>query len=336
MPVPEKMLDRKLTHIRAGQYVPADFIIADAKDGDIGFGAGAPGPVYDQDNQPTDRMRPLADYRAGMHEMVRSGLVDIMLTSVSSAEALHAAGTYADTPVIAAVRVNDTTDIWSLRGGAYRTLHARPFRTARLKHARRVADLGLYSVTFYNDLDRDVATLESYAAFREEAEAVGMRHFLEVFNPAFPIDTGGVDLGFYVTDAIARALAGVASAERPLFLKMSYNGPHAMEELASFDPQNLIVGILGGTAGTTRDTMELVAQAERHGARVALFGRKIWYAESPLEVVRLMRRVIERDVSPSEAVRLYHDVIAKAGIRARRPLDQDSEVTDPILKAGAC
>ena len=82
--------------------------------------------------------------------------------------------------------------------------------------------------------------------------------------------------------------------------------------------------------------MELVAQAERHGARVALFGRKIWYAESPLEVVRLMRRVIERDVSPSEAVRLYHDVIAKAGIRARRPLDQDSEVTDPILKAGAC
>jgi DhnA family fructose-bisphosphate aldolase class Ia len=335
MSAPEKTLDRKLAKIRAGQYVPADFIIADAKDGDMGFGAGAPGPVYDQDNRPTDRMRPVADYRAGMGEMVRSGLIDIMLTSISSAEVLRAEGTYADSPVTAAVRLNDSTDIWSLRGAKYRTLQARPFRTARLKHARAVADLGLYSVTFYNDIDRDVATLEAYAAFREEAEAVGMRHFLEIFNPAFPVDTGGVDLGFYVNDAIARALAGVASAERPLFLKMSYNGPRAMEELASYDPQNLIVGILGGAAGTTRDTMELVAQAERYGARVALFGRKIWYAESPSEIVRLMRRVIEREASPREAVRLYHDALAKAGIRARRSLDQDSAVTDPVLQVGA-
>ncbi|MBR0752346.1 hypothetical protein JQ604_09135 [Bradyrhizobium jicamae] len=331
----EKSLDRKLARIRAGQYLPVDFIIADAKDGDMGFGAGAPGPVYDRDNQPTDRMRPVADYRAGMREIVGSGLVDIMLTSVSSAEMLHANGCYTDTPVTPAVRLNDTTDIWSLRGGAYRTAQARPFRTARIKHARAAADLGLYSVTFYNDVDRDVATLEAYAAFREDAEAGGMRHFLEVFNPAFPIDTGGVDPGFYVNDAIVRALAGVASPERPLFLKMSYNGPRAMEELASFDPQNLVVGILGGAAGTTRDTMELIAQAERYGARVALFGRKIWYAESPIEIVRLMRRVVEREASPGEAVRLYHDVLAKAGIRARRPLEQDSEVTDPILKGGA-
>ena len=335
MPVPEKTLDRKLAHIRAGQYVQADFIIADAKDGDMGFGAGAPGPVYDQDNQPTDRMRRVADYRAGMCDMVRSGLVDIMLTSVSSAEALHANGAYADTSVTPAVRLNDTTDIWSLRGSAYRTLQARPFRTARLKHARAIADLGLYSVTFYNDIDRDVTTLEAYAAFREEAEAVGMRHFLEVFNPAFPIDTGGVDLGLYMNDAIVRALAGVASPERPLFLKMTYNGARAMEELASFDPQNLIVGILGGAAGTTRDTMELVAQAERHGARVALFGRKIWHAESAMEIVRLMRRVVKREASPSEAVRLYHDLLAKAGIRARLPLDKDSKVTDPTLEAEA-
>jgi hypothetical protein len=54
-----------------------------------------------------------------------------------------------------------------------------------------------------------------------------------------------------------------------------------------------------------------------------------------MEIVRLMRRVIEREASPSEAVRLYHDVLARVGIRARRPLDEDSEVTDPILKAGA-
>ena len=56
MPAGEKALDHKLVRIRAGQYVPADFIIADAKDADMGFGAGAPGPVYNDNNQPTDRV----------------------------------------------------------------------------------------------------------------------------------------------------------------------------------------------------------------------------------------------------------------------------------------
>ena len=35
-------------------------------------------------------------------------------------------------------------------------------------------------------------------------------------------------------------------------------------------------------AGTTRDTFELLAQGVKYGARVALFGRKIGLAESPL------------------------------------------------------
>ena len=33
-----RTLDQKLAKIKAGTYTPADFIIADAKDGDIGFG----------------------------------------------------------------------------------------------------------------------------------------------------------------------------------------------------------------------------------------------------------------------------------------------------------
>lgn len=328
-------MDAKLARIRAGAYKPTDFIIADAKDADMSLGTAAPGPRYDDNNQPTDRMRPITEYRDGMREIVESGLVDIMLTSVSSAEVLAANGTYSSTPVTPAVRLNDATDIWSFRGASYRAEPARPFRTANVERARAVADLGLYAITFYNDLDRDLATLNAYTAFREEATAAGIRHFLEVFNPAFPIDTGGADLGFHLNDAISRCLAGVASPDRPLFLKMAYNGARAMEELAAYDPENLIVGILGGAAGTTRDTMELVSQAERHGARVALFGRKIWHAESPLEIVRMMRRVVEREVSPKEAVAAYHDILAKAGIRARRPLKEDAAVTEPLLTAEA-
>jgi len=43
-----------------------------------------------------------------------------------------------------------------------------------------------------------------------------------------------------------------------------------MDALASYDPSSLIAGILGGAKGTTRDTFELGAQAEKWGWRDAL------------------------------------------------------------------
>ncbi len=330
-----KKLDRKLARIRSGDYRPADFIIADAKDGDMGGGAAAPGPVLNEDGGPSGRMKPAAAYRDAMKEMTVSGLADIMLMSLSSAEALVAENAFDGHDITPAVRLNDTTDIWGFRGASYRDHAARPFRTARLDRAGAVCDLGLYAVTFYNDLDHDVAALEAYAAFREEASDAGMRHFLEVFNPAFDIDTGDTDLGTYVNDAIIRCLAGVATPERPLFLKMQYNGARAMEELAAYDPANLVVGILGGSAGTTRDTFELVGQAARFGARVALFGRKIYFADDSLEIVRCMRRVVEAELSPMEAVKVYHDHLQKTGCKASRTLEADIEVTESVLKAEA-
>ena len=39
-----KSLDEKLNKIRTNKYKPTDFIIADAKDGEMGGGAQAPGP----------------------------------------------------------------------------------------------------------------------------------------------------------------------------------------------------------------------------------------------------------------------------------------------------
>jgi len=237
--------------------------------------------------------------------------------------------------VTPAVRLNEGTDIWGHRGADYRNHAARPFRTARLDRARALCDLGLYAVTFYNDIDRDVAALNAYSEFRDQASEVGMRHFLEVFNPAFPIDTCGEDIGIYINDAIVRCLAGVASADRPLFLKMQYNGARAMAELAAYDPGNLIVGILGGSAGTTRDTFELIGQAQRFGARVALFGRKIYFAEDSVEIVRSMRRVVEGELSPTEAVKAYHDHLQKTGLMPTRSLEDDLQVTDPILRPEA-
>lgn len=325
-------LDAKLDRIRDGKYTPADFVIADAKDGDMSMGVATPGFRQGPDGKPTTQPRPLSDYRENMRNMTRSGLVDVMLMSLSSAETLSAEGLFDDSDVTPAVRLNDASDIWAYRGASYRKVPAAPFRTARLDRARKVADLGLYAATFYNDLAQDAATLNAYSEFRDQASSAGMRHFLEVFNPAFDIDTNGVEIGHYINDTIARCLAGVSSADYPLFLKIAYNGPRAMEELAGYDPGKLIVGILGGGVGTTRDTFELVGQAEKYGARIALFGRKIYFAEDSAEIVAAMRRVVEGVQSSADAVRDYHDRLAKKGIRPTRNLEDDLEVTEAVLK----
>jgi hypothetical protein len=332
MPITAKRMDRKLATIQAGRYTPKDFIIADAKDGDMALGTGTSGPELDADGRPTGRMRPLQVYRDNMERMIGSDTVDIMLTSLSSAEYLARKGLYSDTDVTPAVRLNDGSDIWHWRGANYKHLPTVPFRTARLDRVKPVADLGLYALTFFNDLDQDRRSLDAYAAFRDEASAAGVRHFLEIFNPQFEVKTKDHDFATYNNDAIARCLAGVSRLDRPVFLKMVYNGPRATEELASYDPGNLIVGILGGASSTTRDTLEMVKQAEHYGARVALFGRKIFFAEDSVGIVRAMRRVIEEDITSEEATRAYHDELGKAGIRSKKSLKDDLEITDPSLK----
>ncbi len=324
-----KALDRKLATIAAGSYTPEHFVLADAKDADMAFGVQAPGPVPDTPGG--FRTRP--EYLQAMVDEVRAEAVDIVLTSASNAERLLREGVLDASGVTLAVRANDTTDIWSPRGGRYSARPSRPFRTANLRQVRELSSLVLYSVTFNNDLDHDLATLEHYAAFRAEAHDVGIRHFLEVFNPNAPVDLAPADVGAFVNDQIVRLLAGVTQVERPLFLKMAYNGPEAMTELVSHDP-SLVVGVLGGSAGTTRDTLELLAQAEQHGARVALFGRKVQRAESQLDLLASMRAVVSRRIGPEEAVAAYHDALQSKGITAARTLAEDQVVTEPVLAGG--
>ena len=323
-------LDRKLAKIRDGRYTPEDFIIADAKDGDIGFGRAT--PVQDAQG----RFTPRATHLQAIREMTQSGLVDIMLMSASTAERLSNEGLFKGSEVTPAIRLNDTTDIWSARGGRYKEEPSRHHRTARIDQARDITDLGLYSITFSNQRDIDAENAEAYSTFRAEAGAHKMRHFLEVFNPAFDIRlAGNADIGSFINDNIVRTLAGVMEADYPKFLKLQYNGPRAMAELASYDPGHLIVGILGGAAGTARDTFELLSQAERYGARVALFGRKIHLAESPIDIVCFMREVVARNVTPDEAVRAYHGQLQTKNIRPTRELSDDIQLTEEPLKLAA-
>ena len=323
-----KSLDRKLERIRQGTYTPADFIIADAKDGDMGGGITAFGPAEDG----SGHCRSFPEHLEAMRAVTRTELVDVMLMSISAAERLAGEGLFGDSPVTPAARLNDATDIWGPRQSRYRASPARDFRTPRLASVAKMVDIGLYSITFSNDLESDTAFLNAFHRFLDDLSGTGLRYFLEVFNPQIDIGIGPEDIPDYVNDCIVRCLAGLTEPEMPRFLKIQFNGPRAMEEICRYDPGHLIVGVLGGGAGTTRDTLELVRQSEKYGARVALFGRKILFSEDPERTLQMMRAVVEGELGTKEAVKAFHAHLADRGIAPKRSLEDDLQVTEPALK----
>jgi hypothetical protein len=337
-------LQQKLDRIRRDPGGSQEFLICDAKDNDMGGGVTAPGPVLDETGRPSGALKTRADYLEQIRQIVRQDILDMVLMSVANLELLTDEGLFAGSRVGTAVRANDTTDIWGPRHGAYKQVPSLPFRTAHIPHAMygradvtpgtppRLTHLGLYSITFTNDAERDRTALEHYRAFRLEAEPWGFKHFLEVFNPNVGADRlSRREIGAYVNDSILHTLAGVPEIARPQFFKIPYNGPDALEELAAYDP-SLSIGILGGGAGTTRDTFELLAASRRHGARLVLFGRKINLAESPVALIALMRRVADEEIRPNEAVRAYHDELEKDGKAPLRDLRDDMELTEEVLR----
>jgi hypothetical protein len=329
-----KTLDQKLANIRANPGSAKDFILADAKDADMAAGLAATGK-----DAITGKIRSLSEYRDQMREIVKQGLVDIMLMSASTSEALTIKEKlFASSHITPAVRANDTTDIHLPAGGTYATEPSRPFRTATIEQIqsgkvnpvgdeRKLgADLGLYSITPNNKLEFDYPTLLAYKEFRIEAEAKGFRHFLEVFDPNACGDKCPTDLGRFINDLIVRTLAGVPTSGRPVFLKIAYHGPRAMEELVAYDP-SLVPGILGGSSGTTHDAFKLLEEAKKYGARAALFGRKINNSEHQLTFVRFLRAIADSQIGAEEACKAYHGELEKQKIKPYRTLKEDLELT---------
>ena len=164
-----KSLKSKLQKIRNHKYKPRDFIIADAKDGDLAMGITTPGPLRNNQGKIIPGFKKLKDYKKAMEVMTKSSLVDIMLMSASVGESLVEKKIFKDSPVTPAIRMNDTTDIWLMRNGNYRSTHPRPFRSARIDRVSKLVDLGLFSVTFSKNIEFDLAMLNSYREFRIES-----------------------------------------------------------------------------------------------------------------------------------------------------------------------
>jgi hypothetical protein len=336
----QKTLDEKLARIAADPSCK-DFILADAKDADMAFGLAAPG----MKREPADDKSPfhsIQDYRANIRAIVEQRLVDIMLMSVSTSDALAVRERLFETsPITPAIRANDTSDLWLFgTQAAYGRQPSMPFRTAIIDEAiganamgliapgQPQVNLGLYSMTLNNDVVHDHAMLSAYRVFREEAWRKGFRHFLEVFAPNAPVNAVK-DVPRFVNDSIVRLLAGAGVATRPLFLKIPYFGPAAMEQLASYD-SSLVVGIMGGSAGTTFDAFQMLWEAKKYGARVALFGRKINTAEHQLSFVEQLRALADGNTTPPEAVKAYHGALKKLGITPVRSLTDDSRPQQPL------
>lgn len=353
-----KSLDKKLAEIKANRASRA-FIIADAKDADMAFGVRATGPrgyLARRGARPAQfspevwsraefGYRNLPEFLDIIREVTHQGLVDIMLMSAYVNEQLTIKeGLFQNSHVTPAARANDTTDVWVVRHGCYASEASQPFRSASIDHIQcgevdcerdgsgkfPGANLGLYSVTFVNELEQDREALLAYKNFREEAERKQFRHFLEVFDPNVASGIPPEKLGEFVNDNILRTLAGVPESGRPIFLKVVYHGPRAMEELCQYDP-NMIVGIMGGSSGTTYDAFKLIHDAQKYGARAALFGRKINNAEHQLAFIEMLRLITDGRISPEEAVRAYHGVLQGKGIKPQRSLADDLQVTDPAM-----
>lgn len=341
-----KSLDTKLANIHRDPRGAKDFILADAKDADMALSIGAPGRSPETLEKGEARYRSLQEFRDIIEQIVEQKLVDIMLLSASTSEVLTIQKRIFDnSPVTPAARANDTTDIHVARGSRYPTQPSLPFRTATLDHIQcghldcrpeerhLGANLGLYSITFQNDTNIDRVALQEYKNFREEAERKGFRHFLEIFDPNVPGSVAAEKVPEFINDVIVRTLGGVTQKGRPLFLKMVYHGPKAMEELVHYDP-HLVVGILGGSAGTTYDAFKLLAEAKKYGARVALFGRKINNAENQLAFIRFLRWIADGEISPEEAVKAYHGVLQQLKIKPQRTLEEDMVLQTGVMSYG--
>ena len=328
----EKSLDVKLTDIRSNPNSDA-FIIAYAADPDMSKGIATL----------TDATPSIQAFYDDLTDLIEQAKIDVLLTSVSTMDVLAREKRLFDTsPVTPAVRANDTTDLWDATGAEYTSLPSRPFASPTIEEAQYGTllpqpdqkpdiDLGLYSVTFNNNLDADWLTLTEFKAFRTEAVRKGFRYFLEVFNPNVA-DCGlrAEEIPKYINDQIARMLAGVPRSSRPEFLKIAYNGPEAMEALVNYD-STVVVGILGGPTSTTYDSFKLISEAKKYGARVALFGRRIKGAENPRAFVEVLRDIADGLISPEEGVKIYRNTLKKLGIAPLRNFEDDMVLFTPGL-----
>ncbi|MFO1093559.1 MAG: hypothetical protein U0992_09640 [Planctomycetaceae bacterium] len=78
----------------------------------------------------------------------------------------------------------------------------------------------------------------------------------------------------------------------------------------------------------------MIHDAQKHGAKLALFGRKINNAENQLAFIEFLRLIVDGVIGPEEAVRAYHAVLGRLSLTPHRPLDVDLQLTSGTQSYG--
>src|SRR5260370_8990456 len=126
----QKSLGLKLAGIHADPGGCKDFILADAKAADMALAIGAPGRSPEAHSGEL-RYRSLPEFRDITEQIVEQKMIDIMLMSASTNEALTIQKRIFDSsPVTPAPRVNDTTHIPIVPVSRYATHPSLPCRTS--------------------------------------------------------------------------------------------------------------------------------------------------------------------------------------------------------------
>ena len=238
-------------------------------------------------------------YLDAMRAVVAQGELDILLTSASNGERLAADGSLDD-------------DDHARRPGQRHHRHLEQPRQrlpdaalAPVPHAPTsppsapFCDLVLYSVTFNNDLDHDLATLEAYRAFRERGRRARRAALPRGVQPqrARPAWRPTTSAAF-VNDSIVRTLAGVTARAAAAVPEDGLQRGGRAGRAGRARPARWWSASSAGRPAPRGTPSSCCTGPQPHGGRVALFGRKIQRAESQLDLVGLMRPVLRGELQP--------------------------------------
>ena len=180
------------------------------------------------------------------------------------------------------------------------------------------ANLGLYSVTFNNDLAHDLRHARAVPRVPRRGRAQGLSLLPRSLRPQRP----GRGRARHARPLPQRHDRADARRRRP-------GGPAAVPQ----DRLSRTRRRWRSSSGTTRTSSSASSaarpapratpsssshDAQKYGAKVALFGRKINNAENQLAFVQFLRLIVDGVIGPVEAVKAYHAVLAKLGVPALR------------------
>lgn len=147
--------------------------------------------------------------------------------------------------------------------------------------------------------DREVEDLHNLGMLKDACDQWEMPLLVE----AMPIGGGGTIPfeGPYLPEDIRLAVR-VAAEEGADLVKTYYPGnPEDFRKVTSYSPVPVIIAG-GPKTSKIEDTLSMVYDAMRSGARGIALGRKVWGSENPTLTLRALKKIVRKQLTPEAAL----------------------------------